>query len=114
MELQSRIYPVFINLINNSVYWVQRQNRADKEIILSFKDDEIIVSDNGPGVDEDDIDSLFTLFFTRKQRGGRGVGLYLCKQNLMAGGHSIRYETRNDFKTLCGANFALSLKGLIK
>ena len=101
-------------MINNSVYWVQRQNRADKEIILSFKDDEIIVSDNGPGVDEDDIDSLFTLFFTRKQRGGRGVGLYLCKQNLMAGGHSIRYETRNDFKTLCGANFALSLKGLIK
>lgn len=114
MELQSRIYPVFINLINNSIYWVQRQNGVDKEILLSFKDGEVVVSDNGPGVDEDDIDSLFTLFFTRKQRGGRGIGLYLCKQNLMAGGHSIRYETRHDFKILCGANFALTFKGLIK
>ncbi|AMH20043.1 histidine kinase [Hafnia paralvei] len=114
MELQSRIYPVFINLINNSIYWVQRQNKDIKEIVISFKDGEVVVSDNGPGVDEDDINSLFTLFFTRKQRGGRGVGLYLCKQNLMAGGHSIRYETRHDFKILCGANFALTFKGLIK
>lgn len=114
MELKSRIYPIFINLINNSIYWVQRKNKDNKEILLSFKDGEVVVSDNGPGVDEDDIDSLFTLFFTRKQRGGRGVGLYLCKQNLMAGGHSIRYETRNNFKTLCGANFALTFRGLIK
>ncbi|HGE8407828.1 TPA: ATP-binding protein [Serratia marcescens] len=114
MELQSRIYPVFINLINNSLYWVQRQDYSKKEIVLSFKDGEVFVSDNGPGVDEDDIDSLFTLFFTRKQRGGRGVGLYLCKQNLISGGHSIRYETRSDFKVLCGANFALTFKGLVK
>ncbi|MNZ74008.1 sensory histidine kinase DcuS [compost metagenome] len=93
---------------------MQREDKVDREILLSIKNDEVVVSDNGPGVDKDDIDSLFTLFFTRKQRGGRGVGLYLCKQNLMAGGHSIRYETRNDFKILCGANFALTFKGLIK
>ncbi|MEE3649904.1 MULTISPECIES: ATP-binding protein [unclassified Brenneria] len=113
MDLQSRIFPVFINIINNSIYWVQRIESNKKEILLSCTDDEVFISDNGPGVDVDDLESLFTLFFTRKQKGGRGVGLYLCKQNLKAGGHSIRYEVRDTFKKLNGANFAIAFKGLI-
>lgn len=113
MDLQSRIFPVFINIINNSIYWVQRLDGNNKEILLSFMDNEVYISDDGPGVDVDDLASLFTLFFTRKQKGGRGVGLYLCKQNLMAGGHSIRYEVRDTFKKLSGANFAIAFKGLI-
>lgn len=111
-DLQSRLYPVFINIVNNSLYWVQREAGNKKEIILTYKNGDVFISDDGPGVDEDDLESLFTLFFTRKQKGGRGVGLYLCKQNLMAGGHSIRYETREDFKILSGANFAINFKGL--
>ena len=113
MDLQSRIFPVFINIINNSIYWVQRSEGNKKEILLSYADNEVFISDNGPGVDVDDLESLFTLFFTRKQKGGRGVGLYLCKQNLIAGGHSIRYEVRDTFKKLNGANFAIAFKGLI-
>ncbi|MCP6530844.1 ATP-binding protein, partial [Klebsiella pneumoniae] len=74
---------------------------------MAYKDGEVFISDDGPGVDNDDLENLFTLFFTRKQKGGRGVGLYLCKQNLLASGHSIRYETRDDFKILSGANFAI-------
>ncbi|MEW6485276.1 MAG: ATP-binding protein [Pseudomonadota bacterium] len=113
VDLQSRIFPVFINIINNSIYWVQRSESNKKEILLSYSDDEVFISDDGPGVDIDDLESLFTLFFTRKQKGGRGVGLYLCKQNLIAGGHSIRYEVRDTFKKLNGANFAIAFKGLI-
>lgn len=112
-DLQSRIFPVFINIINNSIYWVQRSESNKKEILLSYSDGEVFISDDGPGVDIDDLESLFTLFFTRKQKGGRGVGLYLCKQNLIAGGHSIRYEVRDTFKKLNGANFAIAFKGLI-
>ncbi len=112
VDLQSRIYPVFINIINNAVYWVQRREGNKKEILLTLENNEVFISDDGPGVDSDDLESLFTLFFTRKQKGGRGVGLYLCKQNLMAGGHSIRYEAREGFKVLSGANFAIAFKGL--
>ncbi|EPB0854845.1 ATP-binding protein [Yersinia enterocolitica] len=112
VDLQSRIYPVFINIINNAMYWVQRRDDNKKQILLAFENNEVFISDDGPGVDSDDLESLFTLFFTRKQRGGRGVGLYLCKQNLMAGGHSIRYEARDDFKKLSGANFVIAFKGL--
>ncbi|MEP7728863.1 ATP-binding protein [Marinomonas primoryensis] len=111
-EVPSRIYPVFLNMINNSLYWCQRSDSDSKKICLDLKDGEVFVSDSGQGVDEDDFDQLFTLFFTRKQRGGRGVGLYLCKQNLQAGGHKIRYETRPDKKLLSGANFVIEFKGL--
>lgn len=110
-EQPARIYPVFINLVNNSRYWV-KAGGADNQIIrMDVKDECVIVSDNGPGVEEEDLSQLFTLFFTRKERGGRGVGLYLCKTNLQAGGHSIRYEIIEDRKLLPGANFAIEFQG---
>jgi signal transduction histidine kinase len=112
LEQPARLFPVFINLVNNARYWVRRGDAEQKEIMMDYRDGEVVVADNGPGVDRDDFDQLFTLFFTRKQRGGRGVGLYLCKQNLLAGGHSIRYETNDVKKVLSGANFVISLKGI--
>jgi len=111
-DVPARIYPVFMNLINNSLYWCQRGDSDNRKILLDVRDEEVYISDTGQGVDQDDYDQLFTLFFTRKQRGGRGVGLYLSKQNLQAGGHKIRYETRPEKKLLSGANFVVEFKGL--
>lgn len=111
-EQPSRVYPVFINLVNNSRYWVKNSHDSCGEIIFDFRDGLVYISDNGPGVDIDDIDELFTIFFSKKQRGGRGVGLYLCKQNLAVSGHAIFYETREDRKLLDGANFVIQFKGL--
>lgn len=110
-EQRSRLYPVFINLLNNSIYWLGLAGGKDRKIVLGLMGDEVVVSDNGPGVDEEDIEHLFTLFFTRKIRGGRGVGLYLCRANLSAGGHSIRYEPSHEGMPLKGANFLVSFRG---
>jgi C4-dicarboxylate-specific signal transduction histidine kinase len=112
VEQPSRIYPVFVNIVNNAQYWVQQNETNNKQIILDVKNNDVIISDSGPGVIRDDLEQLFTLFFTRKQRGGRGIGLYLCRQNLMAGGHKIRYETQDENKILPGANFVIEFKGL--
>ena len=109
-DLQSRLYPVFINLINNSIYWVGTRS-ADRQITLDLVSEYVVISDNGPGVDIEDIPSLFSLFFTKKARGGRGVGLYLSKQNLAAGGHKIKYEAVSDDFPHDGANFLISLRG---
>jgi signal transduction histidine kinase len=111
-EQPSRIYPVFINLINNARYWVKETTEDNRLVTLDVKDGLVYVSDNGSGVDIDDIDDLFTIFFTKKQRGGRGVGLYLCKMNLAAGGHKIFYESRPQHKILNGANFVIDFKGI--
>ncbi|SDM64239.1 Signal transduction histidine kinase [Janthinobacterium sp. OK676] len=109
-EYPARIYPVFINLVNNATYWASHSNSSQKEVLLDIMDEKIVVADSGPGVDEEDLKHLFNLFFTRKVRGGRGVGLYLCKTNLAAGGHSITYATDSQ-KRLSGANFILEFKG---
>ncbi|MDD2661098.1 MAG: ATP-binding protein [Methylococcales bacterium] len=110
-EQPARIYPVFLNLINNAAYWVSQSGSDSKTILLDIIDGKVVVADDGPGVEEDDLKHLFSLFFTRKLRGGRGVGLYLCRANLAAGGHTIDYIKDGDLKRLPGANFMIDFKG---
>ncbi|WP_019864330.1 ATP-binding protein [Methylovulum miyakonense] len=110
-EQPARIYPVFINLVNNAAYWVSQSDAEPKTILLDIADGKVIVADNGPGVEEDDLKHLFSLFFTRKLRGGRGVGLYLCRANLAVGGHTIDYIQDGNLKKLPGANFMIDFKG---
>ncbi|WP_350335252.1 ATP-binding protein [Coralliovum pocilloporae] len=104
----ARLFPVFINLVNNSQYWLFVTEKENKEIRLDLIDGKAIVSDNGPGIEAHDVKRLFQLFFTRKSRGGRGVGLYLCRANLRAGGHSIDYVADATSMPLDGANFAVT------
>lgn len=110
-EQPSRLYPVFVNLVNNSIYWLVNSKSHDPEVYLSVEDGKIIVSDNGPGINPVDQESLFKMFFTRKSSGGRGIGLYLCRVNLMASGHSIEYATEQKFRRLDGANFVIYFRG---
>jgi signal transduction histidine kinase len=110
-EQPARLYPVFVNLINNAAYWVCQSASSNKQILLDVCDGKVIVADDGPGVEQEDLTHLFSLFFTRKVRGGRGVGLYLCRANLASGGHIISYLTDQKLKKLSGANFAIEFKG---
>ncbi|WP_217492151.1 ATP-binding protein [Veronia pacifica] len=64
-EMPSRIYPVFINLVNNSRYWVKDTEESEKLITLDVKDNLVYVSDNGPGVHPEDVDELFSISFPR-------------------------------------------------
>jgi len=111
IEQPARLYPVFINLVNNAQYWVRQGKQAERIIRLDVVDKKVIIADTGPGVEDLDLPQLFSLFFTRRARGGRGVGLYLCRANLAAGGHSIEYVIDDNRKVLSGANFAITFHG---
>jgi signal transduction histidine kinase len=108
-EQPARIFPVFINLINNSRYWLQQSDQLNKTVLLSVLNDWIVISDNGPGVDPLDVKSLFSWFFS-KRKGGRGIGLYLCRANLAAGGHHIEYMVSGDYMPMSGANFGIKFR----
>lgn len=108
-DLPSRIHPVFLNLVNNAIYWVSQA--VERKIRVDLVDGLVVVADSGPGVDPEDVSRLFELFFTRR-RSGRGVGLYLSRVNLAVAGHKIRYATALDPKVLDGANFIIEFKGV--
>lgn len=70
---------ILMNLIDNSIYWLDTMYKSDKVIYLkAFRRNSfihIVVADNGPGF-KDDISDLIRPFFSRKTEG-IGIGLYL-------------------------------------
>ena len=109
VDIPSRIFPVFINLINNAVYWTSQSE--ERKIRLDFEGGLAIISDTGPGVDIEDVSRIFDIFFSRR-RSGRGVGLYLSRVNLAVAGHKIWYATSNDPTVLHGASFIIDFRGV--
>ena len=78
----SSFYPVFVNLVDNAIYWISQQNPAlQRRIVLDAKDGDLLVSDTGPGVNPRDREDIFEFGFTRKP-GGRGMGLHISRETL--------------------------------
>ena len=99
---------VVVNLITNATQAVD-DNKADKRLLVSVRkasEDgfyEIVVEDNGPGVEEANQDKIFTPDFTTKTSGS-GLGLAICKRIVEHCGGSISYS--RSF-TLGGACFTV-------
>lgn len=111
VDVKSRIIPVFINLLNNALYWV---TLAENERVISIDiiNDSVVIANNGPAVDPDDIANLFQLFYSRRPNGN-GVGLYLSKQNLAVARHKIWYATNPEEKIIeSGSNFVIKFQGM--
>ena len=83
----STFYPVFVNLMDNAIFWL-RDQAAPRTIRLDVEDETMIVADNGPGVPLRDRDAIFELGFTRKP-GGRGLGLYISRDVLARIGYEL-------------------------
>ncbi len=100
----SSFYPVFVNLIDNAVYWVsQRSPSEERRIELDASDGVFLVSDSGPGVNPADREAIFEFGFTRKP-GGRGMGLHIAREVLRRVGYELSLTDSEDKK---GATFAV-------
>ena len=85
----SSFYPVFVNLVDNAIYWVsQRSQDRARHITLDADGDRLVVSDSGPGIEPRDRDRIFEFGFSRKP-GGRGMGLYIARETLKRVGYEI-------------------------
>jgi|GEM_PF-666006 len=87
-----QIGQVILNLLNNAIEALsvasmealrQIGSQPDFGTILiktHSKDNQIIMTvvDNGPGIDEEDLDFIFDPFYTSKKQMGMGVGLSIC------------------------------------
>lgn len=75
---------ILFNLIINSGQAMSRNENKSKEIIISLtecKEDnclKISLTDNGPGINPNDISKIFTPFYTTRSEG-TGLGLAICQ-----------------------------------
>ena len=99
---------VFINLFDNSLYWLKTVDRERRiKISIDGNKQRLIFSDNGPGIKDDDVNYVFEAFYSGKGEEGRGLGLYIAKQLLDRYDYSIDLAEFSKDKVLCGANFVL-------
>lgn len=104
----STFYPVFVNLIDNAIYWASSGANHDAQIVVDSDGTSASVSDNGPGVPERDREFVFERGFGRRP-GGRGIGLSLARDLLARDGWDLVLE--ND---LVGTTFRITDAGGLK
>ncbi len=80
MGYPSTFYPVFVNIIDNGIFWLKDQNK-ERVIELHVEDESLLISNNGPTIDIRDHDRIFELGFSKKP-SGKGMGLYISKEVL--------------------------------
>lgn len=100
------IHTVFINIINNAIYWMR--NKQHREIQLDYKKDtnEIIICNSGLKIEDHRLDKIFDMFYSNRPNG-RGIGLYLSKQSLNESNLDIYATNEKEYNVLNGACFVI-------
>lgn len=95
----SSFYPVFVNLVDNAIYWLSGRNESlPRRIQLDAAGTAFRISDTGPGIHARDREDIFHIGFTRKP-GGRGMGLHIARATLREAGYDLTLEDRPDWNT---------------
>jgi signal transduction histidine kinase len=98
---------VISNLLNNAIKFTKEGTIS---IIAEKKDSEVfvIVKDTGEGIDPEILPQLFSKFITKSERGGTGLGLFICKSIVEAHGGKMWAENNNTHEKK-GATFSFTL-----
>lgn len=79
---RSTFYPVFVNIVDNAIYWLSSvADDGERTIRLHADDTGIFISNNGPAIRIEDKERIFGLRFSRKPLG-RGLGLTISREVL--------------------------------
>jgi two-component system NtrC family sensor kinase len=104
---ESKLRRAISNLINNAVDALHdhKVENATIKISVTLIDDDILikVSDNGPGIPQEIIKTLFDPFVTKQKNNGTGLGLAIVKQYINSHGGTIAVENAD------GAVFSIRL-----
>lgn len=85
---RSTFYPVFVNIIDNAIYWLKQSDAEERIIRLHADESGIYISNNGVEILPQDKERMFQLGFSRKP-DGRGMGLSISKEVLNAENYNI-------------------------
>ena len=85
--VKGMIIQVLGNLLDNSIYWLRQQKMLDPNqhsritITVDTEAQQLLVTDNGPGVAADSRERVFEAFYTTKPPSqGKGLGLFIGRE----------------------------------
>ena len=107
------IVHVWINLLSNAVEATNGSGIIVVNVIKENDDVVVTIQDNGPGIPADIISKIFTPYFTtKKNQGGTGIGLDICKNVIFAIGGIITVSSQpgNTVFTVRIKNYATGTK----
>jgi signal transduction histidine kinase len=98
----STVYPVFVNVIDNAIFWL-KEVKGNREITLDADKKDFLIINNGPAVATRDRSAIFEQGFTRKPRG-RGLGLFISRRALKKEGMDLKLD---DTSSKTGVTFRI-------
>ena len=101
------IHTIFINIINNAIYWMRNKELRIIKLDYLNDSDEILIANSGEKIPDYRLDKIFDLFYTQRPNG-RGIGLYLSKQSLNEASLDIYATNDKKYNSLNGACFVIN------
>ena len=104
---KTKLKQVLINLIKNAYEAInQNSNSSYIHITISYNNEnmEIIIADNGCGMDAEQLDNIFTPMISYKPNGN-GLGLSISKRIIEAHGGTLTVESDKN----TGTKFLITL-----
>lgn len=115
---EGRLIQVFQNILSNALSFSPLHSTIRVRAKVKNKRVTIILDDEGPGIPESKLDSIFDRFYSERPRHeeyGRhsGLGLSICKQIVSAHNGMIYAENRTDRSgNVIGARFSVVLNAV--
>ncbi len=94
---KSRLNMILYNLISNGLkYYDKHKNNSYLKVLINVTNKEaaIKVMDNGTGIEENDLENIFTMFYQADNTSkGTGLGLYIVSEAVKKLGGTIKVES---------------------
>jgi two-component system nitrogen regulation sensor histidine kinase NtrY len=104
---QNLISQVLINILKNAIEANELNPDAKITITAGFDlnhHPEICISDNGPGISEENLDEIFVPFFTTRKNGS-GIGLSISRQIMRVHGGNLKVRSAPGKETVFCLSF---------
>lgn len=105
-----QIKQVFLNILLNAIEAVNKNGEIKIEVIETPEKIEVSFTDNGEGINEEDLEKIFDPFWTTKKERGTGLGLSLSSEIIK--GHSGEIKVKS--KKGEGSTFTVVLPKFFK
>jgi len=92
---QSQLQQVFLNLVSNAIDAIGKNGLIEVKSSVDGRNINVHITDNGPGIPEDQQKRVFDPFFTTKQtEKGTGLGLWVSYNIIERLGGAIRLRSQ--------------------